>query len=372
MKLQAKDIKFICGKISSAVDTSSRSVLTDVLQLQVENKILKISVTNQEYFVEISCKVDTDEKFNATVEAMLFINLIEKITTETIQLSINGNTLIVKGNGTYKLPLIFNEDKMLEVPKINIVNVTNQFSLSSNILRSLITYNSKELLKGTSFNPIQKLYYMDDKGALTFTSGACINTFSLSQEVALLLTDKIVKLFGLFDADSLINFEFGVDEISKDISQTKVKFSTKDISITSIINNDADMLKSFPVAAIRDRLNADYDYSIKASKNSILQALDRLSLFPSTSKLFHGILFDIHADKIVLSDISRENSEEISLLSTDSSIDEKYSMVVDLDVLKLTLATQMDADVVIKFGNKQAIVLSNNNINVIMPEIIES
>ena len=48
---------------------------------------------------------------------------------------------------------------------------------------------------GVVSNPIQRLYYMDERGAVTFTSGACINNFTLEKPVKILLNNKLVKLF---------------------------------------------------------------------------------------------------------------------------------------------------------------------------------
>ena len=51
--------------------------------------------------------VTGDNGFHATVNAALFLKLIPQITTDNIELNIKDNLLIVRGNGTYKLPLIY-------------------------------------------------------------------------------------------------------------------------------------------------------------------------------------------------------------------------------------------------------------------------
>ena len=59
---------------------------------------------------------------------MLFLKLISQITTETIDLNIVDNHVVVKGNGIYKLPLIFDGEKLLKLPEIRINNVTNSYN----------------------------------------------------------------------------------------------------------------------------------------------------------------------------------------------------------------------------------------------------
>ena len=76
-------------------------------------------------------------------------------------------------------------------------------------------YNVKELAKGIISNPdIQKLHYVDDKGALTFTSGACVNNFNLPKPIKILLNNKIVKLPRLRSNDKALYFVYGNNQIS--------------------------------------------------------------------------------------------------------------------------------------------------------------
>lgn len=371
MIIRSDDIKSMCARVSPALDTSNYSVLTEVLQLTVENGVLDVAVTNKEYYVNAKFPVPGVENFRAAVKAVTFIKLVEHITTEVIDFSIKDNSLIIKGNGTYKLPLIFDNDKLIELPTIDIQNVTNKFTISGDILRSINIYNSKELQKGTILKPVQNMYYVDDKGAITFTSGACINNFTLSQPVSLLLNGKLVKLFNLFASDDSVNFEFGVDPVANSsLTQTKVRFYTDKIYITSILANDSAMMKSFPVTAIRNRLNSNYKYSITIDKNYLMQAIDRLSIFISNIKESPYIMFDVYSDKVVLSDIRHENTEEIGFMNSINGLTDKYSMALDLNDFKLTLSNYVGQDVTLMFGDKQAVVVPNGNVNIIIPEII--
>ena len=208
MILRIEEIQNACGKILAAVDSNTLSVLTETLQLKTAEKNLYISVTNREYFAQVKIPMSEDIEFHATVNANLFLKLISQITTDTIEINIVDNSLIIKGNGTYKLPLIFDGDGLLELPEIEIGNPTVNFEIDSNILLSILQYNSKELTKGIISKPIQKLYYMDEEGCVTFTTGACVNSFTLAQPVKILLNDRLVKLFKLFKG-ATVKFPLG-------------------------------------------------------------------------------------------------------------------------------------------------------------------
>ena len=178
MIISTKQLKDTCSKVLTAVESNSLSTITETLELLAKNGYLNINITNKEYYVRIKLPMEEQAEFHATVNAVLFLKLIFQTTKETVELNIKDNTLEVIGNGNYTLPLIYENDKLLELPEININNVTNQFTMSTGILKSILVYNSKELTMGVATRPVQKLYYIDSKGCLTFTTGACVNSFT--------------------------------------------------------------------------------------------------------------------------------------------------------------------------------------------------
>ena len=200
MICRIEDLNKISTILLTAVDASDLSRLTDNLELKVENEILYLSVTNGEYFVKTKLNVFEDIDFHATVNANTFLKLLTKVTTETVEFNIDKNCLVIKANGEYKIPLIYDGDKMLTLPEIGIFNVTSSFNIKSDILKSILQYNSKEInKKNIVSNPVQRLYYIDNEGAITFTSGACVNVFELEKRVKILLSQKVVGLFKLFE-----------------------------------------------------------------------------------------------------------------------------------------------------------------------------
>ena len=181
MILRIEDLQSMATKVLAAVDSNDLSLVTETLQLKTEGNILGVSVTNGDYYAKVKLDVGENINFHATVNANLFLKLIAQTTTDTVELTCHDTYLQIKGNGTYKLPLICVDDVQLTLPEINISNPTVNFIISGAILNSINQYNSKELTKGVISKPIQKFYYVDEQGALTFTSGACVNSFTLAQ-----------------------------------------------------------------------------------------------------------------------------------------------------------------------------------------------
>lgn len=368
MIIRCEELQNVCSKILAAVDVDDSSMITETLAIYTEGNKLYLAVTNREYFVKVKLDLQKEFDFKATVPAEIFLKLISKMTTETVEFEIDGNSLIVKGNGTYKLPMIFNEDSLLELPEIVINTTTAEFDVKKSILSSILTYNSKELSKRfVVSNPVQKMYYLDEKGCITFTTGACVNNFDLNTTVKMLLPDKIVKLFKLFKEET-VHFIYGKDTTPSGAIQTKIKLVTDTVELTAIITSDDSMINIVPADAIRSRAFDSYDYSIVVNKQLFIDAIDRILIFVSNAIVPYGT-FEFKADGIEIRTSNEANTEKLIYENKLDNL-ESYIAVFDLAELKLILSGMKSNYVTINFGNHQAIVLNEDNIYNVVPECV--
>ena len=372
MIIKTIEIKDVANKILAAVDSNELSEVTETLQLKVMNETLYVSVTNREYYAQVKLTVGQGfDGFHSAVNANLFLKLISQITTESVDLTVKDTYMEVKGNGVYKLPLIFDNDKIMELPKIDINNITTEMDVDAENLNSILQYNSKQLNVGTISKPIQKLYYLDDKGAVTFTTGACVNTFALEKPINILLNNRLVKLFKLFKTGS-VKLTLGYDAISDDVIQTKVKFESNDIILTAILSCDDTMLKAFPVNMVRGRAENIYPYSINLNKDAFLQTINRLLLFSSGFGAKEIIkpyaTFNFTKDKVTVWDVRKENCEDITYISCDSPNLDLYEAIFDLTDLKATLESCTEQYLTMCFGDNAAMVIKRGTIANVIPQ----
>lgn len=370
MIIKTKEFKEVCSTILSAIDSNELSTLTETLELVSKDKVLKLSVTNGEYFVTVNFNLDTDEELHASVNANLFLKLINAVTTEDITLTMKDNYLEVKANGTYKIPYIYENDKMLTLPEITISNPTLEMKVSGDVLGSILDYNSKELLRGTISRPVQKMYYVDEQGCLTFTTGACVNYFKLEKPIKVLFNNRLVKLFKLFKS-KMTDFTLGYDAVDETLTQTKVQFKTENITLTAITGCTDDLLKSVPVSAIRGRAEYDYPYNVVLSTTELKDAVNRLLLFSagygSIKNLKPYSQFTFNTNQVIIYDSNKENSEIITF-KNNTSVNEEYTMTLDLADLKLILDTISEDYITLSFGNHQAAVIKRQSIFNVVPE----
>lgn len=370
MILETSNFKIACSKILSAIDNNNLSEINDILELKVDDNVLYLNSTNKEYYISIKFPLAQNENFKATIKAETFLKLISQITTDTITLTTTESNLIVKGNGTYKIPLIFEGESLLEIPKINIDNVTVQMDISKTILDSINNYNSKEIIKENITKPIQKMYYVDELGCITFTStGACVNNFNLEKPIKMLLNNKIVKLFKLFKSNN-IWFRLGYDAISENIIQTKVSFSDDEVTLNAILSCDDTMLNSIPVEMIRNRLSSNYPYSVVLDKAQLSQALSRLAIF-NKNLIYNYYKFTFDDNSVLISDDKDINTEKLNYQNRQENLD--YSLYLNINELKTILDGCSDPSLNLLFGNQQAVVVVRKNIrNLLMEGNIEN
>lgn len=374
MILEVKEFQRACKCILEAVDTSNTEADSSKLELRASNGVLSLNVTNQEYFVSVNTVAPVDANFVAVVRAKLFLPLIAKITTETIDISVQGQSLVIKGNGSYKLPMIYDNDVLSELKPITIENKTTEFTISSDTLLKILKYNGKQIAAGDQANlrAVQKMYYLDEQGCITFTSGACVNSFSLPSPVKILLTEKLVRLFKLFDEGIDVTFSLGIDTIgNSSMLQTKVSFSTPSIKITSILTNDDNLLVQVPVTAIRSRANKNYVNSINIDKNLLMSAIDRILLFTQSANYTGNYAtFEFDTTGLTVSAMDGENKEVIPY--DNCTVTSPYKTIFDLSILKTVLNGCQEEFLAMSFGDSKATVISRGTIKTVVPEFIQN
>ena len=194
--LKTSRIKDIASKVSMGVDGDRTSPISELLEFELKDKNLILKTTNKEYFFKtiINDVVDTDDSFHVTVVADTFLSLISKTTTDEIKLDITKAGLVVQGNGKYTFPLVLENDQVLTLPEIDFEENENSinFKIQGDVLKSIYEFNSRELSKEVVVDPIQKYYYLDNDGALTFVEGACVNEFKVQGDPFKLLLNEPV------------------------------------------------------------------------------------------------------------------------------------------------------------------------------------
>jgi DNA polymerase III sliding clamp (beta) subunit (PCNA family) len=371
MIINTKDFQEAANKILLAADASAN------LELIVRESTLYLNVTNREYYVSIKFPLDGPTDFHAVVDASLFLSLISGITTETFDISVNASHIVVKaGKSSYKLAMIFENEKLMQLPTITIENKTVEMQISNDILSSILNINSKELLKlkgAAVVNELQKLYYIDETGCFTFTTGACLNAFNLEKPVRLLLNDRIVKLFKLFKED--VHFTLGVDLAASGMqSFTKISLETADTYLAALVNCDNELISKIqgPCTATKRYIAEAYDYRLVLSANELYGAISRLQSFNKNNKsamepaATQPIDVTISGTDFIIKD--RFENVEVVAIENGSYVSGTYDFSVNLVDLKLVTDTCRTEHITFNCGNGRSIVINRGPVSNLIPE----
>ena len=372
MIIKTKEFKEAANKILLATELDKSAANLEIL---VKAGILFLNVTNREYYVSVKLPVETTEEFRAVVDASLFLSLISGLTAETFKLDIkDSNISIVAGKSKYTAPMIYENDHLMELPVISLQNKTVEMQISNDILQSILNVNSKEILKvkNIDVNELQKLYYIDETGCFTFTTGACLNSFTLEKPVKLLLNDRIVKLFKLFKDD--VDFALAQDTLQNGINRTKISLTTPDTYVAALVTCDDALIGQIqgPCTATKTHINNSYPYHLVLSANELSAAINRLMVYTknSTEKANMSyipvkVIFD--ADEFHIYD-NLGNFEAVDV-ENGSNVPDEYEMRINIVDLKYIVDSCKNKHITVNCGNHAAVVITHGNIYNLIPEV---
>ena len=374
MILKTKTFQEAANKILVAVGLDRAATN---LELAAKDATLYLRVTNREYYAAVKFELSEPAEFRAVVDANLFLNLVSGISTETFELEITNNYVVVKaGKSSYKVAMIYENDQLMKLPviKLSADQVTVNMPISSDILMSILNVNGREIQKAKRLdvNELQRYYYIDETGCFTFTTGACVNSFSLEKPIKLLLTDRVVKLFKLFNSDVWLSYGHLVN--ADNSLQPIVVFQNEDIYVASRLLNDDTCIQKIkaPCDAMKNLVKEVYDHTLVLSASDLASAINRLLMFHKNSNTKADLSFvpaniEFSTTDFVISDLSGDNTEVVTI-ENGSNTAGSYSMGVNLIDLKSVLDSCKNEHITVNCGNHKSIIINRGTISNVIAE----
>ncbi len=374
MILKTKQFQEAANKILLAVGVDRTAAN---LELAAKDTILALRVTNREYYVAVTFALEQPTEFRAVVDANLFLNLISGISTEEFSLTVSDNVVVVKaGKSSYKLAMIYENADLLKLPviKLDPEQVTVNMPVSYDILMSILNVNGKEVQKAKKLdvNELQRYYYVDETGCFTFTTGACVNTFTLDTPIKLLLTDKVVKLFKLFSGDVYLSYGHSVNADGS--LQPIVVFQTADVYVATRLLTDETCIHRVkaPCEAMKNLIKEVYDHSLVLSASDLSAAISRLLMFHKNSNAkvdtsFIPATVSFTDTELTIADASGDNTEAITI-ENGSTTPGGYAMGVNLIDLKSVLDSCKNEHITVNCGNHKSIIINRGTISNVIAE----
>lgn len=326
--------------------------LSNYMGIQVADGVLYLNTTDGENYLSVSDACAAGD-MNIVVNADLFSKLISKITSDTVDMSVEGNSLIVKGNGTYKLELVPDETGDTLVFPDKFPEVVEEIGkISANDL--VVVANSLSASLMDSANSVYSNYYFGDVVASTDKRMMCIFNKKLFK-VPYLFNSNFVDLMCMAGTDATISK-------SEDMLVADIDISEKgNISVCTKI---PDNVSEFSIANVNKFAALEVKSFCRVRKAELLNLLDRLSLFV-VSKFDDGaIQLSFTNDAIEVSSLASSGVERIEYAECKDV--EPITIKINIERLRSQLKVYLADMVDLYFGSEVCIKLVDGDVSQII------
>lgn len=321
--------------------------LSTYIGISVSNNTLYLNTTDGTNYLRVTDSCDADD-MDITVDAETFSKLIGKINSDTIDLAVVGNTLVVTGNGTYKLgiiptesgnPFIFPDVYPIISESIGSISASDLLIINSTIKASL----------SSVVDSVYSSYYFGD--VIASTDRYMMSVFNRKIfDTPYILDRQFVDLMCLGNVD--VTLSRNSDTIISNAHLT----DTCEISVCAKIpTNTAD----FNVSGVDAFMGLETPSFCRIKKAQLLDLLDRLSLF--VDKFDQGAI-ELHFMN-GYAEISSMASSGVECVEYTESKDFKDTIIkINIDRLRNQLKAHNSDIVDIYYGSDMCIKLVDGDI----------
>lgn len=355
MKIKTELLQNMIAKATQGASNNKMIPITSLIGIKVKGEELTLMTTDGSNQFRVIEKIDYDplygpQNFYTIVNADTFSKLVSKTTSEYIELENKENYLEFKGNGTNKFELAINEDgELVQFPEIK-DNDGKELSLNLAILQEQIR-TAKASVSKTMEVPCLTGYYISNNIIATDRQMVCMIE---NQEIEepMLISSEMAELLLLVDNAEII-------EILKYENELIIYTANYTIAGKELEGKDL-----YPVQPIENLVKLDYKNSVKINKPNILNVLDRMSLFV-TDYDKNGIYLDFtEAGLIVRS--QKSNAEEIVEIEGTLQPDERFSCLVDIEMLKGQIESVSSDTIEIYYGQEKSLKIVDGNCTLVL------
>lgn len=337
MKLLQTDTKTLQEMVDKAIHCVSNNKLiplTSLISLSVKDQIFTLTTTDATNYFYVSapglCPVDD---FEFSVFADTFVRLIQKMTSEKVTLSLDGNVLIIEGNGTYKMELPLNEvGKPIVFPNKLTEEGTKVCSVSVQTFKNIVNTHKASVAVDMQ-NPVLTNYYFGEDCVIT--SNKKVICYKEEEVLPNYLLNPITldMLTSLGDCDVEV-FE----------TESALLFKTK---IDVIYSPKVQGVETFPIVPIKNLITQQFDSRFSVSRKAILDVLDRIGLFVSAyDKKAIDLTFN---EQGILFSSAKSNGAELVQYSTCDDY-KPFACTLNIELLQNALNSQTEDFIDIYFG----------------------
>lgn len=319
--------------------------ITSMIGIKLEGGKLRLFTTDMTNTLCIIIDKVSGVDMDITVDADKFGKLIAKTTSEDIELIVIDDVLSVKANGTYKIPLISDEEGLVTFPALS---ETKGKTTNVKLTSIMQAYNiNKSALAKTLENPALTGYYCGDMVISTDANVITFNDFKMfEQDEPLLISPQLMQLLTLNKQE----------DIKLIADKTLLTFIADDMVVQGAVMEG---IEDFPADDVKAYLDEAFTSSCKVPKDLLLATLDRLALFIEPYDK-NGAYFTFGRKGINIHSKKDASTEIINYVESKNF--EPFMCCVDIPMLKEQLQANPDDTVKICYGNENALKIESGKV----------
>ena len=345
MKVVTSRMKEAVNKAIKGAGFNNLIPITSMIGIKLSDGKLRLLTTDMTNTLCIIIDKVAGDDMDITVDADKFGKLIAKTTSEDIDLSVKDDVLFVKANGTYKIPLISDEEGLVTFPALS---ETKGKTTNVKLTSIMQAYNiNKSALAKTLENPALTGYYCGDMVISTDANVITFNDFKMfEQDEPLLISPQLMQLLTLNKQE----------DIKLIADKTLLTFIADDMVVQGAVMEG---IEDFPADDVKAYLDEAFTSSCKVPKDLLLATLDRLALFIEPYDK-NGAYFTFGRKGINIHSKKDASTETINYV--ESKDFEPFVCCVDIPMLKEQLQANPDDTVKICYGNENALKIESGKV----------
>lgn len=345
MKVVTSRMKEAVNKAIKGAGFNNLIPITSMIGIKLSDGKLRLLTTDMTNTLCIIIDKVSGVDMDITVDADKFGKLIAKTTSEDIELIVIDDVLSVKANGTYKIPLIADEEGLVTFPALS---ETKGKTTNVKLTSIMQAYNiNKSALAKTLENPALTGYYCGDMVISTDANVITFNDFKMfEQDEPLLISPQLMQLLTLNKQE----------DIKLIADKTLLTFIADDMVVQGAVMEG---IEDFPADDVKAYLDEAFTSSCKVPKDLLLATLDRLALFIEPYDK-NGAYFTFGRKGINIHSKKDASTEIINYVESKNF--EPFMCCVDIPMLKEQLQANPDDTIKICYGNENALKIESGKV----------
>lgn len=344
IKISAVKFQDMVARATKGASENKLLPITSMMCIEMKDHVLSLTTTDTSNTLVIKAdKIEGDDMY-AVVPVKQFRDLVARITSDSISMELVGGDLNIEANGKYKIPLLVDEDGVVQFPAFKFEKKGEGEVINLSSIKNILDIN-KACVAKTIDTPCLCGYYLGEQVITTDENTICFNDMKLTEEPYLISTE-MMELLALSKQE----------KISWWYADGFFYFETEDMILHGVEHDGKDL---FPAEDVMGYLDTEFKSSCRLPKLAIQDLISRLAVFIEPYDK-NGAYFTFTKEGVKVNS-KKSNSDEL-IPYLESKDFAPFVCCVDIPMMKGLIDANPGESVDIWYGNEACIKMTSGKV----------